>query len=49
MSNRFKVVVLVLALVFIYGVAIPFIMSDSFDRFVIEYGLDKVAFEIFWK
>jgi hypothetical protein len=49
MSNRFKLIVLVLAIVFIYGIAIPFIMSDDFDKLAIQYGLDKLGFEIFWR
>jgi hypothetical protein len=49
MSNRFKLTALVLAIVFIYGIAIPFIMSDDFDKLAIQYGLDKLGFEIFWR
>jgi hypothetical protein len=49
MSNRFKLIVLVLAIVFIYGIAIPFIVSDDFDKLAIQYGLDKLGFEIFWR
>jgi hypothetical protein len=43
MSNRFKLTALVLAIVFIYGIAIPFIMSDEADRLIIQYGLDDFA------
>jgi hypothetical protein len=43
-----KIVALVGALLFIYGVAIPFIMSDDFDRLAIEYGLDELGRKIFW-
>lgn len=49
MSNRFKLTALVLVMVFIYGIAIPFIMSDDFDKLAIQYGLDKLGFEIFWR
>jgi hypothetical protein len=30
MSNRFRLTALALAVVFIYGIAIPFVMSDEF-------------------
>jgi hypothetical protein len=30
-------------MVFIYGIAIPFIMSDEADRLIIQYGLDDFA------
>ena len=49
MSNLYKVIALIFALFIIYGLAIPFIMSDEFDKLVIQYGLDKLAFEIFWR
>jgi hypothetical protein len=32
MSNRFRLIVLSLAVVLVYGIAIPFIMSDEFDK-----------------
>jgi hypothetical protein len=44
-----KLIGLLLALLVIYGVAIPFIMSDEFDKLAIQYGLDKLGFEIFWR
>ena len=44
-----KLIGLVLALLIVYGVAIPFIMSDEFDKLAIQYGLDKLGFEIFWR
>lgn len=47
-ENSFKLTALVLALVVIYGLAIPFIMSDDFDRLAIEYGLDELGRKIFW-
>jgi hypothetical protein len=49
MSNLHKVIALVSALFIIYGLAIPFIMSDEFDKLAIQYGLDKLGFEIFWR
>lgn len=49
MSNMYKITALVFALLIIYGLAIPFIMSDEFDKLVIQYGLDKLAFDFFWR
>jgi hypothetical protein len=46
MSNLYKVIALVSALFIIYGLAIPFIMSDEADRLIVEYGLDKFAREL---
>jgi len=34
---------LIVAILFLFVVAIPFIMSDEADRLIIEYGLDKFA------
>jgi hypothetical protein len=42
-KDSIKIGLLVAALFFIFGIAIPFIMSDEADRLIIEYGLDKFA------
>jgi len=49
MSNMYKLIALVSALFIIYGLAIPFIMSDEFDKLAVQYDLDKLGFEIFWR
>jgi hypothetical protein len=49
MSNMYKLIALVFALFIIYGLAIPFIMSDEFDKLAIQFGLDRLGFEIFWR
>jgi hypothetical protein len=49
MSNMYKLIALVFALFIVYGLAIPFIMSDEFDKLAIQFGLDKLGFEIFWR
>jgi hypothetical protein len=43
-----KVWLLTSAILFIYLVFIPFIMSDEFDRLAIQFGLDDLSREIFW-
>ena len=48
-KDSIKIGLLVAALFFIFGIAIPFIMSDEFDKLAIQYGLDKLGFEIFWR
>jgi hypothetical protein len=48
-KDSIKIGLLVAALFFIFGIAIPFIMSDEFDKLAIQYGLDRLGFEIFWR
>jgi hypothetical protein len=45
----YKLIALVFALFIVYGLAIPFIMSDEFDKLAIQFGLDRLGFEIFWR
>jgi hypothetical protein len=47
-KDMIKIGLLTSAILFIYLVFIPFIMSDEFDRLVIQYGLDDLSRKIFW-
>jgi uncharacterized membrane protein len=42
-KDSIKIGLLIAALFFIFGVAIPFIMSDEADKLIIKYGLDDFA------
>ena len=46
-KDSIKIGLLIAALFFIFGVAIPFIMSDEADRLIVEYGLNKLALRFF--
>jgi hypothetical protein len=47
-KDSIKIGLLIAAILFIFMVVLPFIVSDDFDRLVIQYGLDKLGREIFW-
>jgi uncharacterized membrane protein len=46
-KDSIKIGLLIAALFFIFGVAIPFIMSDEADRLIVEYGLNQLALRFF--
>jgi hypothetical protein len=47
-KDSIKIGLLILTLLFLSVVVFPFIMSDDFDRFAIEHGLDDLGRKIFW-
>jgi hypothetical protein len=42
-KDSIKIGLLIAAILYIFVVAIPFIMSDEADRLIIEYGLHEWA------
>ena len=42
-KDSIKIGLLIAAILYIFVVAIPFIMSDEADRLIVEYGLDDFA------
>jgi hypothetical protein len=40
-KDSIKIGLLIVAILFIFVVALPFIVSDEADRLIIEYGLDQ--------
>jgi hypothetical protein len=42
-KDSIKIGLLILAILYIFVVALPFIVSDEADRLIIEYGLDDFA------
>jgi hypothetical protein len=42
-KDSIKIGLLIAAILYIFVVAIPFIMSDEADRLIVEYGLDQWA------
>jgi hypothetical protein len=46
-KDSIKIGLLLAALFFIFGIAIPFIMSDEADRLIVEYGLNQLALRFF--
>jgi hypothetical protein len=42
-KDSIKIGLLISAILYIFVVAIPFIMSDEADRLIVEYGLDDFA------
>jgi hypothetical protein len=47
-KDSIKIGLLIVAILFIFVVVLPFIMSDDFDRLAIQHGLDKLGRQIFW-
>jgi hypothetical protein len=47
-KDSIKIGLLIAAILYIFVVVLPFIMSDDFDKLAIQYGLDKLGREIFW-
>jgi hypothetical protein len=45
-KDSIKIGLLIAALFFIFGVAIPFIMSDEADELILRYGLEKFALKL---
>jgi hypothetical protein len=45
-KDSIKIGLLIAAILYIFVVAIPFIMSDEADRLIIEYGLDKIGLKL---
>jgi hypothetical protein len=45
-KDSIKLGLLIAAILYIFVVAIPFIMSDEADRLIIEYGLDKIGLKL---
>jgi hypothetical protein len=42
-KDSIKIGLLIAAILFIFVVALPFIVSDEADRLIVEYGLDQWA------
>jgi|1048.fasta_scaffold39653_3 hypothetical protein len=42
-KDSIKIGLLIIAILFIFVVALPFIVSDEADRLIIQYGLDDFA------
>jgi hypothetical protein len=42
-KDSIKIGLLIVAILFIFVVALPFIVSDEADRLILEYGLDQWA------
>lgn len=42
-KDSIKIGLLIVAILFIFVVALPFIVSDEADRLIIQYGLDDFA------
>jgi hypothetical protein len=42
-KDSIKIGLLIVAILFIFVVALPFIVSDEADRLIVEYGLDQWA------
>jgi hypothetical protein len=42
-KDSIKIGLLILAILYIFVIALPFIVSDEADRLIIEYGLDDFA------
>jgi hypothetical protein len=40
-KDSIKIGLLIMAILFIFVVALPFIVSDEADRLILEYGLDQ--------
>jgi hypothetical protein len=40
-KDSIKIGLLIVAILFIFVVALPFIVSDEADRLILEYGLDQ--------
>ena len=40
-KDSIKIGLLIIAILFIFVVALPFIVSDEADRLILEYGLDQ--------
>jgi hypothetical protein len=47
-KDSIKIGLLIAAILYLFVVVLPFIMSDDFDKLAIQYGLDKLGREIFW-
>jgi hypothetical protein len=46
MLNLYKIMTLIFAIFIVYGLAIPFIMSDQADELILYYGLDQLALRL---
>jgi len=45
-KDSIKIGLLIAALFFIFGIAIPFIMRDEADELILRYGLEKFALKL---
>jgi hypothetical protein len=47
-KDSIKIGLLIAAILFIFVVLLPFLVSDDFDRLAMEHGLDELGRKIFW-